>query len=50
MGYLIDTCAIAELGKPCPSPAVASWFGAVAPESLFVSVLTMASFAGAPSI
>lgn len=41
MGYLIDTCTISELGKPCPSPAVVSWFGSVAPESLFVSVLTM---------
>lgn len=41
MGYLIDTCAIAELGRPCPSPEVASWFRTAAPESLFVSVLTL---------
>ena len=41
MGYLIDTCAIAELGRPCPAPQVASWFQAAAPESLFASVLTL---------
>lgn len=41
MGYLIDTCTISELGKRRPSPAVASWFRAATPESLFVSVLTM---------
>ncbi len=41
MGYLIDTCAIAELGKPCPAPQVASWFRAADPESLFASVLTL---------
>lgn len=41
MDYLIDTCTIAELGKRRPSPAVASWFQAAVPESLFVSVLTM---------
>lgn len=41
VGYLIDTCAIAELGRRRPAPQVASWFRAAAPESLFASVLTL---------
>lgn len=41
MSYLIDTCAISELGKRRPSPVVAEWFRAAAPPSLFASVLTL---------
>lgn len=41
VGYLVDTCTISELGKKRPSPAVAAWFQAVAPERLFASVLTV---------
>lgn len=41
MSFLVDTCAISELIKPRPSPAVATWFEGAVPDSLFVSVLTM---------
>ena len=41
MSFLIDTCALSELTKPKPSPRVSDWFDAAAPETLFVSVLTL---------
>ena len=41
MSFLVDTCAISELIKPRPSPAVAEWFEDTVPDSLFISVLTM---------
>ena len=41
MSFLVDTCALSELTKPKPSPRVSDWFDAAAPESLFISVLTL---------
>lgn len=41
MSYLIDTCAISELGKRRPSPTVAAWFRAAEPANLYASVLTL---------
>jgi predicted nucleic acid-binding protein len=40
VSYLIDTCALSELIRPIPSPAVVKWFEAVPQTSLFVSALT----------
>ena len=41
MSFLVDTCALSELTKQKPSPRVSDWFDAAAPETLFVSVLTL---------
>ena len=41
MSFLVDTCALSELSKQKPSPRVSDWFDAAAPESLFISVLTL---------
>lgn len=41
MSFLVDTCAISELIKPRPSPAVAEWFEDRVPDDLFISVLTV---------
>ena len=41
MSFLVDTCALSELTKQKPSPRVSDWFDAAAPESLFISVLTL---------
>ena len=41
MSYLIDTCAISELGKRRPSPVVAAWFREATPANLYASVLTL---------
>ena len=42
MSYLLDTNVISELrkGRRC-NPGVAAWFASVAPEDLYLSVLTL---------
>lgn len=40
-GYLVDTNVISEFVKASPSPSVTQWLGNAAPESLFVSVMTV---------
>ena len=41
MSYLIDTNVISELVKAKPEPRVLGWFGGVADETLYLSVLTL---------
>ena len=41
MRYILDTCAISELVRPTPSPAVADWIRNQQEEHLFLSVLTL---------
>ena len=41
MSFLVDTCALSELTRSNPSRRVSDWFDAVAPETLFISVLTL---------
>lgn len=41
MSYLIDTCALSEMVRPKPDPAVTAWFNSVPAEALYVSVLTL---------
>lgn len=41
MRYILDTCAISELVRPKPSPAVADWIRNQQEEHLFLSVLTL---------
>jgi predicted nucleic acid-binding protein len=40
-GYLIDTNAISELARPSPSLQVQQWFRQAAPDTLFVSAITV---------
>jgi predicted nucleic acid-binding protein len=39
--YILDTCAISELVRPVPSPAVVDWVRNQQEEHLFLSVLTL---------
>jgi predicted nucleic acid-binding protein len=39
--FLLDTCVISELAKSRPEPKVVTWGEKQAPESLFISVLTL---------
>ncbi|MBS2025038.1 MAG: type II toxin-antitoxin system VapC family toxin [Deltaproteobacteria bacterium] len=41
MRTLLDTCVISEFWRPSPSEGVVSWLGGMAPEDLFISVLTL---------
>lgn len=41
MNYLLDTCAISELTKPRPHPALIQWVNLHAEEHLFLSVVTI---------
>ncbi len=41
MSYLIDTNAISELRRKQPDANVVAWFARCAPQSLFLSVLTL---------
>ena len=41
MSFLVDTCALSEMTRPKPAPRVSDWFDAAAPETLFISVLTL---------
>lgn len=41
MSFLVDTCALAELVKPRPHPAVLTWFDAQDAEALHLSALTV---------
>jgi predicted nucleic acid-binding protein len=40
-GFLADTNAISEYARPNPDPGVMVWFEQAAPETLFVSVITL---------
>ena len=41
MSFLLDTCFLAELIKPQPSPPVTDWLSATEDHLLFISVLTL---------
>ncbi len=41
MSFLVDTCALSEMTRPKPASRVSDWFDAAAPETLFISVLTL---------
>lgn len=41
MSFLVDTCAISELMRPRPEPAVVRWFDDIPAGALYVSVLTL---------
>jgi hypothetical protein len=41
LSYLLDTNALSELRRPRPDPGVVAWFGEVAPERVFLSVLVV---------
>ena len=41
MKYLLDTCVLSELIKPCPNPSVIEWVKNCDETSLFVSVLVI---------
>ena len=41
VSFLVDTCALSEMTRPKPAPRVSDWFDAAAPETLFISVLTL---------
>lgn len=41
MSYLIDTSVISELRRKLPDASVVAWFERCAPQSLFLSVLTL---------
>ena len=41
MNFLLDTCVISELARPRPEPKVVIWADKQAPETLFISVLTL---------
>lgn len=41
MTYLVDTCAISELVRARPDPAVTDWFGSISSDQLSISVLTL---------
>jgi hypothetical protein len=41
VNFLLDTCVISELAKPRPEPKVVTWADKQAPETLFISVLTL---------
>ncbi len=41
-GFLLDTCVISESTRPLPAAKVIRWLGARAPESLFLSVVSVA--------
>lgn len=41
MSFLVDTCAISELVRPRPEPAVVRWFDDIPASALHVSVLTL---------
>jgi predicted nucleic acid-binding protein len=40
-GYLVDTNVISEFAKPAPNPEVQQWFRNAAPDTLFVSAMTI---------
>lgn len=41
-GFLLDTCVISESTRPRPSAKVIRWLAARAPESLYLSVVSVA--------
>ena len=41
MKYLLDTCVLSELVKPCPETSVMEWLASVPPDAVFLSVLTI---------
>ena len=41
MKYLLDTCVISELVKPCPETSVTEWLASVPSDAVFLSVLTI---------
>jgi len=41
VSFLVDTCAISELMRPRPEPAVVRWFDDIPAGTLYVSVLTL---------
>ena len=41
MKYLLDTCAISELVSPQPTQRVVDWIDGVAPETVYLSVITI---------
>jgi predicted nucleic acid-binding protein len=42
MSYLLDTCALSELSRPLSDPGVVHWLEGQMPETLFLSVLSVA--------
>ncbi|NEQ95311.1 MAG: type II toxin-antitoxin system VapC family toxin [Cyanothece sp. SIO2G6] len=45
MTYLLDTCLISELVAKQPNADVVQWIDAQAPETLYLSVITMGEIA-----
>ena len=41
MAYLLDTCVISELRKPCCNGGVAAWIASIQPDEVFLSVLAI---------
>ena len=41
MKYLLDTCVISEIVKPCPSKLFIEWLGETPSDRLYLSVLTI---------
>ncbi|MBN8727573.1 MAG: type II toxin-antitoxin system VapC family toxin [Xanthomonadales bacterium] len=41
-GFLLDTCVVSEATRPCPSAKVGAWLAATGPDSLFLSVASLA--------
>jgi hypothetical protein len=41
MAYLFDTCVLSELRKPKAHPGVVTWMAGIAPDEVFLSVLTL---------
>ncbi len=41
MKYLLDTCVISEIVKPCPNKLLLEWFKDTPSDRLFLSVLTI---------
>jgi toxin FitB len=41
VSYLLDTCVVSEPTRPRPATSVIAWLQSTAPESLYLSVLTL---------
>ena len=41
MAYLLDTCVLSELRKPKGHPGGVTWMDGIAPDEVFLSVLTL---------
>lgn len=42
MKYLLDTCALSELVKPAPNPAVLAWLNARSDQDLYTAAMVLA--------